>query len=59
MYEAAQYYDLLNKINTCMQASDFGTICQWKTLVKRIVWENEILKWRATCNMYKELKNVL
>ena len=32
-----------------------GKIEYWKTTVKKVIWQTEIIKWRISCMLYKEL----
>ena len=34
---------------------DFGDFYRWKRLIKKIVWDNEITKWKLSCMLYSEL----
>ena len=56
MYDALTQYGLIDKVISCMQTQDFGSFGEWKRLVKRVVWQNEIVKWKGSCLMYRELE---
>ena len=33
---------------------DFGDFYRWKRLIKKIVWDNEITKWKLSCILYSK-----
>ena len=55
MIEAAKEYGLYGMIHACIEKGNFGSIDEWKKIVKENVWKNEVIKWNATCSMYREL----
>ena len=55
MYEAAEYFGLLDKLIPCVQMRDFGGILEWKKIVKQKVWAQEHVMWEATCFLYDSL----
>ena len=52
-----QFHVLYNKLCRCIVDSDFGSIGQWKILVKRAVWDSEHAKWRNSCLLYRGLSD--
>ena len=55
MYKHAVRYGFENRIMYCVQNNVVGQIEQWKVLVKKVIRQTEIFKWRASCMMYRDL----
>ena len=50
-----QFHVLYEKLCKCIVDNDFGSISQWKRLVKKEVWESENVRWRNSCHLYRGL----
>ena len=55
MYKHAVRYGFEKRIMDSIQNNVVGQIEHWKVLVKKVIWKTEIVKWRASCMMYREL----
>ena len=57
MYTHAMKYGLDVDVRECLLNMNtyMGKIDKWKTIVKNVIWQNEIAKWKISCMLYKEL----
>ena len=55
MYEALCLYKLDEKLKTCMQTGELGSMLEWKKIIKKIAWSHEYVQWRASCFLYNNL----
>ena len=56
MFRVAHRYGMTNLLRHCYLNKDFGAFTARKSLVKRVVWEYEWRRWRASCVMYPRLE---
>ena len=56
MFRVAHRYGMTNLLRHCYLNKDFGAFTARKSLVKRVVWEYEWRRWRASCIMYPRLE---
>ena len=55
MFDTAKRYGFDLSIYKCIDDNCFQNVCYWKSRVKKVVWEVENVRWRATCSMYHSL----
>ena len=55
MLQCIGKYKLKDVLQQHLRQGSFGEISCWKTFTKKIIWENERFKWKASCMLYKEL----
>ena len=55
MVQCIEKYKLRDVLQHHLRQCIFGEISDWKTFTKKIIWENERFKWKASCMLYKEL----
>ena len=56
MFRVAHRYGMANLLRHCYLSKDYGAFTARKSLVKRVVWEYEWRRWRASCIMYPRLE---
>ena len=49
-------YGFTEALQNCIRNNNFGHPNTWKRIVKNAVWENENIKWKASCILYGSLK---
>ena len=55
MYNCAKKYGMDEYLLNCLEEGNFGVLNANKTLVKKIISEQEYFRWRATCFLYSSL----
>ena len=56
MWDEIVKYKLDEIIRNCIRNSTYGKVSDWKSLIKKVIWRGEEIKWRTSCMLYKELR---
>ena len=59
MYQAVMKYKMEGFLKSCLETDIVGQYGSMKKMIKRVVWENEYMRWRATCMLYRGLTGYL
>ena len=54
-YEIFKYYCLHDKLKQCIKDKNFDNLSVVKSLIKRVVKNNETARWKASCMLYRRL----
>ena len=55
MYKTVTKYGLQSVLIRTINDGEISKLASLKTMTKKIIWENEVTKWKASCIMYREL----
>ena len=56
MYRMVCKYGLESPFFNIMNDTEAANYMHWKSKIKRIVWQFEIYRWKASCTLYPELR---
>ena len=55
MYLHVEKYGLQNHVQHCIINNCSGEIDKWKQIVKKAIWQTEVVKWKVSCVFYRQL----
>ena len=55
MFDVAKFYKMEDALKTCLVSENRDSYLDWKWVIKATVWENETIRWKMTCMLYKSL----
>ena len=51
-----KFFELDEKLMECVRSGQYGCFSEWRQIIKRVVMENELARWRASCMLYPNLQ---
>ena len=57
MYQCICLYGLQDHFSIVMNSFNVTNYIPWKIKIKKLVWDTEVYRWKATCSMYHQLSN--